>query len=282
MEIFDWNTDANLNQFDPPDGAPENQTILRQLNDIHREFQAVVARFERDTQGALVATGTGGNYDIEPSRQGITSYFEGLTFRVKANHASPSGGSNLQVSYSGVGVGFKPLVLADNTAILENQIPDNSIFQASYNATYDAFVLQSPPAQLPLDEERFRVPVGAVVFLNVATNPATLYGYGVWNKISTGRFVVGEGSHTDSRGEQRTFALGETESGEYQHVVTIPEMPAHTHLVPEGGIASSSTGYRTSAAQWSRGPQITSSAGSGQPHNNTPPYFVLSVWERTA
>ncbi len=126
-----------------------------------------------------------------------------------------------------------------------------------------------------------RLPIGHIVFLDVADNPNTLYGYGTWQKISDGKFIIGEGTHTDSRGEQRTFTLGDV-SGEYQHVVTISEMPSHTHSVPEGGTRSNNTGYRTSAAQWSKGPQTTGSTGGNQPHNNLPPFLVLRVWKRIA
>jgi microcystin-dependent protein len=78
--------------------------------------------------------------------------------------------------------------------------------------------------------------------------------------------------------------------GEANHQLTISEMPAHTHTVHAGSAAA--TVVSPSNAAWANSsPQSVYSAaanttmlnaaigtaGGSQPHNNVPPYLVLSV-----
>jgi hypothetical protein len=62
-------------------------------------------------------------------------------------------------------------------------------------------------------------PIGSCFIGFVATNPATLLGYGTWTLASVGRFMVGiDPSDTN-------FAtLGQT-GGESAHTLTDPETP---------------------------------------------------------
>lgn len=69
--------------------------------------------------------------------------------------------------------------------------------------------------------------------------------------------------------------------GEATHVLTIPEMPAHTHPPDSGfslwtGYASGSY-YRmsTGGGVWGTFSE-TGPAGGGQPHNNMPPYLTVN------
>ena len=87
-----------------------------------------------------------------------------------------------------------------------------------------------------------------------------------------GRFILGNSS---------SFPM-KTTGGEVSHVLTINEMPKHTHTytgtntypgAPSGG----SLPYVSGNSTWT-----SSSAGGSQPHNNMPPYKVVYIWERTA
>lgn len=149
-------------------------------------------------------------------------------------------------------------------------------------------------------------PVGSIYMSMSATNPAELFG-GTWEQIAQGRCLIGAGTGTDSHSESKTFTAGAT-GGEYNHVLTVGEMPSHSHSV-----SSSSTGdhyhvwysgryggseYSTSAdaagvgieqfshktlSAGSHSHTITiGSNGSDSAHNNLPPYMGLYVWKRTA
>ena len=76
------------------------------------------------------------------------------------------------------------------------------------------------------------MPVGFVVTLGIATNPATLYGFGTWAAIS-GKVVVGLGTGfgtLNATGGAATVALAEE------------NLPAHTHTTPEQTITSTANG----------------------------------------
>jgi len=67
-----------------------------------------------------------------------------------------------------------------------------------------------------------QLPVGFVFISTVATNPATLLGYGTWNAVGAGRVLVGVGA--------APFNVPGATLGEVSHQLTTPEIPAHTHV----------------------------------------------------
>ena len=130
-------------------------------------------------------------------------------------------------------------------------------------------------------------PVGSI-YINaaVATNPATLLGFGTWVAFGTGRTMVGiDASQTEFD------TLGE-EGGSKTHQLTEAELPSHQHdqgygadQTPRHGITTGLSSVRidndgnafnsTTAAR-------TSSVGSDTAHNNLQPYIVVYMWRRTA
>ena len=118
-------------------------------------------------------------------------------------------------------------------------------------------------------------PVGSIYFnAAVATNPATLLGFGTWAAYGGGRVMVGVHS-------SGTFD-GLNETGGFEtHALSIAELAAHTHTItpaPTGtGGATGSSGERITA-----GTHTTSSTGSGAAHNNLQPYITVYMWKRTA
>ena len=114
-------------------------------------------------------------------------------------------------------------------------------------------------------------PVGTIYQSTKSTNPSTFLG-GTWTAL-TGRVLVGAG--TD-------FPAGTT-GGEKTHVLTIAEMPSHTHpssipnVVQNTATGSVNYGFLGDGSYKDSG-----SSGGGAAHNNMPPYRSVYMWERTA
>lgn len=161
-------------------------------------------------------------------------------------------------------------------------------------------------------------PVGSVFTAVVATNPATLLGYGTWSAIAAGRVLVGlDSGDTD-------FDTVEETGGAKTVTLTAAEMPAHTHVqdahthtqnshnhtqdahshtqastttstgsssVRLGTTDTSATAENTGAATATNqaatavnqnATATNQNTGGGGAHNNVQPYFVVYFWKRTA
>lgn len=109
---------------------------------------------------------------------------------------------------------------------------------------------------------------------------------GEWEPFGAGQVLVGAGTipSTKEGEEDRVFTAGNT-GGEYEHTLTVDEMPTHTHsehgrsrsTYDGGDYFNNTSGVR--GYSWSN---ATGSAGGGQPHNNMQPYVVVYMWHRIA
>lgn len=117
-------------------------------------------------------------------------------------------------------------------------------------------------------------PVGSIFITTVATNPATLFGFGTWVAFATGRTIVGIDTG------QTEFNTIEKTGGAKTHTLTTAEMPSHVHLVP--WITLGGTGGSSGDRAYPGGNSETSAAGSGGAHNNLQPYITTYIWKRTA
>jgi microcystin-dependent protein len=137
-------------------------------------------------------------------------------------------------------------------------------------------------------------PIGSVYFSVGNTNPATRFAGTGWTQISEGRFIVGVGSDQDDNSVTKTFTEGEN-NGEYEHTLSIAEMPSHRHGFTGGnGNVNDQTSSPFDLTNddpeqtWEPGSEANIGGrgildtGGGLPHNNTPPGFGLYVWERTS
>ena len=118
-------------------------------------------------------------------------------------------------------------------------------------------------------------PVGSIYFnAQVATNPATLLGFGTWAAYGGGRVMVGVHSSGTFDG------LNET-GGAETHTMSVAEMPAHTHTY---GKSTTNEAMSIHDIYGLRGAATTntSSTGGGDAHNNIQPYITVYMWKRTA
>lgn len=139
-------------------------------------------------------------------------------------------------------------------------------------------------------------PVGSVYLSTVATNPSTIFG-GVWARIADGKYLAGVGTGADTNGITKTFNSGDN-LGEYQHILTIDELPRHRHDLthPDTGeqfYVTNDLNYTGGGADTFRsdGPgndkdgryyPYTNYVGGSTAHNISPPSYGLYVWKRTS
>ena len=125
-------------------------------------------------------------------------------------------------------------------------------------------------------------PVGSIYISTSATNPASIFGFGVWQRFSQGTVLVGVSDSDTDFNFRSDFLV----RGAKTHTLTPPEMPSHNHLPGAGGSfvtsvtsGSSSTGSMT---RYNSTINATSRSGGDQPHNNLQPYITCYMWKRVS
>lgn len=138
-------------------------------------------------------------------------------------------------------------------------------------------------------DQRFQMPIGYVfewasvpeqsVDLSTPEKVAQYFGYGTWAAFGAGQFLLGVGG---------SYQAGNT-GGEASHTLTRAELPnekinvevvfggssgASYYAVQNTGMVGSPPNSADSA--------FTKPLGSGQAHNNMPPYIVVYRWQRIA
>ena len=115
-------------------------------------------------------------------------------------------------------------------------------------------------------------------------NPISAISGPMWEEVTElrAKFPIGAGTLPSGT----VLAVGDT-GGEEKHILTVPEIPAHTHDGPANEADSTSGGdYH---AVWTENdgttpvlpPHPTGSTGGDLGHNTMPPYYVLYGLRRT-
>lgn len=121
-------------------------------------------------------------------------------------------------------------------------------------------------------------PVGSIYLSVNEVNPSTLFGFGEWEMIKD-TFLLGAGD---------TYQAGST-GGEATHILTVNEMPSHTHNFAFGfgtalhgatTYAYGSYDYAEWVDNYRDSPNMVYGSGGNQPHNNMPPYLTVYIWKR--
>ena len=129
----------------------------------------------------------------------------------------------------------------------------------------------------------WQFPIGYILIDVTNTNPNTFLGYGTWSAYGAGRVLVGQDT------TQTEFDVLEETGGAKTHVLSVGEMPSHTHLQNahnHGGVKTGGGGtVAAGSALGLSGLDVTAvnqnTGGSGA-HNNLQPYLVVKFWKRTA
>lgn len=118
-------------------------------------------------------------------------------------------------------------------------------------------------------------PVGAIYLSTSNAHPSTLFG-GTWEAWGGGRVPVGVDT------SNLKYLLSNMQGGEETHTLTVDEMPAHTHWIPQHDKSGSAMAWtpEVQSSFYAYGSETTSRGGS-QAHNNMPPYITCYMWRRT-
>lgn len=132
-------------------------------------------------------------------------------------------------------------------------------------------------------------PVGSIYMSVSPVNPSLLFG-GTWEAYATGRTLIGVGSYTDGNGTTVNFT-GNRTGGEYNHKLTVNEMPQHDHRYYSINELESNyinvvyeqTSLRKAIETISPRVQVTGTSANGGDvgHNNVMPYIACYMWKRT-
>ena len=130
-------------------------------------------------------------------------------------------------------------------------------------------------------------PVGSLFFSIDNNNPGSRMAGTTWRQVAEGKFVAGVGTGTDKNGSTHTTTAEDTDTvGEYDHTLTVAELPAHTHPIKNSNRFGSNDNisYYGDHGADSGYPQssdlLPDNTGGDQPHNNLPPAYGMYVWER--
>lgn len=169
---------------------------------------------------------------------------------------------------------------AANSATLAGQHKDAAAASES-SAAASATAAQTAAASVPTIDQTY--PVGIIIELAIDTDPATLWPGTIWAPLGVGRVTVGiDANDTDFD------TIGKT-GGEKAHALTVAEGPTHDHasgtsgyFVWGGAAETAKPTASVSSSFWTELNRIrTGTSGSGQAHNNMPPYEVVYRYKRT-
>lgn len=120
-------------------------------------------------------------------------------------------------------------------------------------------------------------PIGSIYETTDSGNPASLLGFGTWERFGNGRVTVGQDS------TQTEFDTVLETGGAKTHTLTVAEIPSHSHSYNEPAAAENTGANLIMADVKTRNTGVqTGTTGGGGAHNNLQPYIVVYRWRRTA
>ena len=141
--------------------------------------------------------------------------------------------------------------------------------------------MATDPLAAPANIIDIMYPVGCIYMTTSTDSPQSMLSrFGVtstWERIQ-GRFILGSSPTYFTTGNQGGAGLG----GEETHLLTVDELPAHTHTYREAYVTGSDGDWGSGGLPNEIRTSNTSSVGGNVAHNNMPPYYVANIWRRTS
>ena len=207
---------------------------------------------------------------------------EGVTICIKAALANTSTTPTLNVD----GTGAKTIVKDSGSALGAGDIAGSRhrlIFK--YDASNTVWVLMNPSGSS-------LYPVGSIyINASVATNPATLFGFGTWVAFGSGRVMVGiDSGNTLMDTVEETGGSADSSLVSHTHTATVTD-PGHLHgnvfAVSGTGIGdrrdfnyASYSGVTSVAV--TNVSVANSTEGVSATNTNYQPFITVYMWKRTA
>lgn len=123
--------------------------------------------------------------------------------------------------------------------------------------------------------------VGDIYITTASGDPKNRLGYGTWQRFAEGKTLVGFTDSVSNSVPEWVKRAG-SEFGEYEHKLTVEEMPRHTH----NGIPIIRTNVDADLggvdATVHKDHTESTATGGDKPHNNVQPSIVVYFWKRVA
>ena len=179
--------------------------------------------------------------------------------------------------------GISPVIQNDGTVVAKFEDVLGNTADNSVNVATTAWVQK-------FVAEATRIKVGDLYFSTDGTNPTIRLGYGTWEKYAKGHAIVGHHDDTSSNTPDWLKTGGNT-YGSYNHVLSVNELPNHSHTAYQSGdannVVSPSSGLNISGTTNGFTGTVAAAGsiagtGSNWAHNNVQPSIVVFVWKRTS
>ena len=122
------------------------------------------------------------------------------------------------------------------------------------------------------------LPVGISIITQDPRNPSEYLGFGSWERDLQGKALVGVTTDITSASPDWVKTVNR-EFGEYEHTLTLEEIPNHNHSIKTGSSIDGNTLYaRNYGGNTSY--DTTESTGGGLPHNIVSPSKTKFIWTR--
>lgn len=126
-------------------------------------------------------------------------------------------------------------------------------------------------------------PIGISIITQDSRNPSEYLGFGSWERDLQGKALVGVTTDVTSASPDWVKTVN-MEFGEYEHTLTIEEMPSHNHGIND---ATGTMGFGKATDLNSSSPESVSysaiqSTGGGLPHNIVSPSKTKFIFTRVA
>ena len=153
-------------------------------------------------------------------------------------------------------------------------VRNNPSLTASDNTLVTMAMLQEFKASM----FNVQFPVGISIITQDPRNPAEYLGFGSWERDLQGKALVGVTTDVTSASPDWVKTVN-MEFGEYNHVLTVDEMPKHDHDFPsqQGDNYSSTAVTNTNDIGYRFKTNLT---GGDQPHNNVQPSKTKFIFTR--